>query len=238
MPTGGKAPGAAPSPPAAGQKKGRPRAPFCCFVGERVFFQFFFNGLPHLGRDLRILEAGLPVGASLVLLLQEVAVEHPQAVTHRGVVPQDHHLFQGRGRFLRLALVVQDDTQHVEGLGIVDVQSHGTLGKGGRGVPFLGGHEVFGQMHQGILVGGLGGHLLHQAGQQALFLSHALRGRGAFGHQMRIADAFLDGDAQHDQQAQAQQQDDGAGGEGKTAISHAGSPSGADGHPDAAGHSP
>ena len=100
------------------------------------------------------------------------------------------------------------------------------------------GDQVFGQMHQGILVGGLGGHLLHQAGQQVLFLSHALRGRGTFGHQVRIADTFLDGDAQHDQQAQAQQQDDGAGGEGKTAISHAGSPSGADGHPDAAGHSP
>ena len=74
-------------------KKGRPRAPFWCLMGKGLFFQLFFDGLPHLGRDLRILEAGLPLGAPLVLLLQEVAVEHAQAVTHRGgsAVSRDEH---------------------------------------------------------------------------------------------------------------------------------------------------
>ena len=71
-------------------------------------------------------------------VVEEMDVEHAQAVTHRGVVMQGHHFFQKFGGFLVLALIVLDDAQQIERLGIVHIQGAGALGESLGGLPVLG----------------------------------------------------------------------------------------------------
>ena len=93
-----------------------------------------------------------------------------------------------------------DNPQHVQRLGIVDIQQNGPLHKGFGGFPALHADKMVHQRHEGFLVRRIFRHLLHKPAHDGRILLGLLHRVRRLHHQVRILEAPEKSRAEHDGQ--------------------------------------
>ena len=95
-------------------------------------------------------------------IFKKIDVQHAEAVAHGGLILDLHDLLKGLSGFLVATLIVLDNAEQIQGLGIAHVHGHGTLGKGFCRVPVLRGHKMFDQVNKRAEILRIFRHLTHE----------------------------------------------------------------------------